>query len=137
MKRSLNFWRALFILLLIIASIQVVYAAIGTSSSFGGEVTKTKAGEIERLENAGYTCLINGSSIEIRPQKSLFPSSYVIPLSVRSKTNNQVAINQGILGKYQGKTTVKCEKECPPPPGNKCISMVTLDTITMYGNSKR
>jgi len=102
-----------------------------SSGIFGGKITKTKASEIESLENDGYTCDLSGTSIEIDPIKG--PSSYIIPASTTSKTGYATRTGQWILGKYSGKTTVTCTKQCGE---TECTSTVTLDTITLFGTSR-
>ena len=102
--------------------------------NFGGEITKMKARDVETLEEAGYECVVAGDTIEINPQKKTFPSSYFISYSAQQKKTNKLQTGQKIIGKYYGKTTITCTKECPPAI---CIETVLLDTVKVYGNSKK
>jgi hypothetical protein len=76
--------------------------------------------------------MVPGESIEINPIKG--PSSYLIPSGTSSKTGFPIKKNQWVLGLYtNSKTTITCTRPCPPAT---CTTTVSLDTITMYGNSK-
>jgi hypothetical protein len=130
------FTRVIIIVLVILVSIKITYAAFNISKGFGGKITQTKATEIQNAESAGYTCKVPGTSITIKPVGN-YPTTYVIPSSVKSKTNTTTRSNQWILGLYsQTKTTITCTKPCPPPPGNECIKTVSLNTISLFGTSK-
>ncbi|HEY4477956.1 MAG TPA: hypothetical protein VJB09_01635 [Candidatus Paceibacterota bacterium] len=109
--------------------------SISSQRQFSGVITKLKALEIEALENANFACAVPGTSIEVRPKgkKGYQPTSYIIPSGTISKTKHSPAINQQIVGKYSGKTTVTCVYQGFPP----VEETVQLDTIKMYGNSAR
>ncbi|MBP6865978.1 MAG: hypothetical protein KBC12_00330 [Candidatus Pacebacteria bacterium] len=100
---------------------------------FSGIIIKLKAKEIEALENANYACAVPGTSIEIRPKgmKGFQQTSYIIPAATISKTKHAPSVNQQIVGKYSGKTSVTCIFQGEPP----LEETVTLNTIKMYGNS--
>ncbi len=108
---------------------------ISFQKQFSGVIIKMKALEIEALENANFACEVPGESIEIRPKgkKGYQPTSYIIPSGTISKTKHAPAVNQQIVGKYSGKTSVTCIYQGFPP----VEETVTLDTIKMYGNSAR
>ena len=143
MKRSFILVSVLCLIMVLSASIvhasySNMYSLVYTllSKNFGGTITDTKAKDIRKAEDSGYTCNTSGSSIEITPQKKSFPSSYYIPPSVTSKTKNKLMIKQKIIGKYStlSPTIITCTKPCPP---NECTTEVTLENnITLYGNSK-
>lgn len=154
MKRKI--FIGLLVIIALFVSLRVVYAFLteddtggsggnssanttsGTSESsssssgiFGGKITETKASKIQSLEDEGYTCDVSGSSIEINPIKG--PSSYIIPSGTISKTGYAIRSGQWILGKYSGKTTVTCTKQCGE---TECTSTAILDTITLFGTSR-
>ena len=106
---------------------------------FGGKIITAKATEIKALEESGWECNVPGSSITIRPVRSSYPTDYIIPNDVESRTDTIPTKDQAIIGLYYPlkKTTVTCTKPCPPPPGNECTTTVTLDTIRMYGTSEK
>jgi hypothetical protein len=137
-----NFVYSILLCLMLLVSFNFVYASTDDfislilsllSKNFGGTITDTKAKDIKNLEDQGYTCNVIGSTIEIKPQNEKMPSSYMIPATVKSSTKNKTSTDQKIIGKYNGKTTITCEKECPP---TVCTSIVVLDKVKMYGNSK-
>jgi hypothetical protein len=122
---------AIFVFIIFV-SFKIVYAYSGSFGEiFGGKITNTKATEIEELENAGYQCETNGSTITINPIKG--GETYFIPDGVNSVTRNTIATGQWILGKYSGTTTITCTKECGE---TECTDTATLNNITMFGNSK-
>ena len=128
----------LFILVTVVTiiSTKIVYASFNSSKGFGGKITDTKAEEVREWEDQGYTCEYPGTTITINPIKN-YPSSYAIPYSVKSKTGTTPRSGQWILGLYgKANTTITCTKPCPPPPGNECVEIVTLDVISLYGTSK-
>ena len=130
--------------LILLFSINIAYASYSNLGSlvmsllleknFGGTITDTKARDIKQREEENYSCKVEGSSIEIDPQKKSFPSSYYIPPDVTSKSKNQLMNKQTIIGKYNPteETTITCTKT--PPPSEKTV---TLDTIKIYSNSKK
>ncbi|MFZ2072381.1 MAG: hypothetical protein WA101_02220 [Minisyncoccia bacterium] len=121
----------------VLFSIQTTSAAIGLDKPFGGKITNNKATEIENAEKAGYTCFVPGVSITVKPVNVFYPTSYIIPYTILFKNFSSVGQGNPILGLYNVvKTTVKCSKSCPPPPWNKCIKIISLDTIKLFGTSK-
>lgn len=138
-----NFLYAVLLCLILLFSTSIVYASYSNfaglitslfAKDFGGKITDSqKASKIKELENSNYSCAVAGKSIEINPQKKTFPTSYYIPPSVTSKTKNQLMNNQQIIGKYSGKTTITCIFNGEPPT----TQIVTLDTMKIYGNSKK
>lgn len=122
--------RAVLILLFIFVTIKISYA-FSLNQSFGGRIIMTKALEIQTLESSGFTCTVPGTTIQVKPIKG--PSSYIIPYGVKSKTNTTPSVGQQVIGKYAGKTSVICILEGDPP----ITITVTLDTINLFGTSKR
>lgn len=135
-----NFIKFVIIFLFVFISIQIVFAVnkdgksitnINVSNQiFGGKIINTKASKIQSLESSGYTCVVTGTTINIKPTKG--PANYFIPFSTISKTGKTVSANKWILGKYSGKTTITCTKSCGE---TMCTDTATLDTITMFGTS--
>lgn len=125
-----NFTRTIFVFLFVLVTIKIAYA-ISLGKDFGGRIIKTTATRIQTLQNSGWSCIVPGTSIDIKPIKG--PSSYMIPLTTKSKTNTTPASGQQIIGKYSGKTVITCTRSCPPAV---CETTVSLDTITLFGTSK-
>jgi len=98
---------------------------------FGGRILHSKANEISVLEATGFTCLVMGETITIKPMGSPFgtPTSYYIPFSTRPKTGG-VGMGKLILGKYTMKTPITCTHP------TSATTTVTLDTINYYGTSR-
>lgn len=128
-KRALIYF--VFLFLLIFISFEITHAT-SFKKPFGGTIIKTKATQIETLENSGWTCTVAGETIEIKPISSKYPTSYMIPANVQSSTKNKLSENQKIIGNYLGKTIITCVRSCPPA---ECVTTTSLDTVTMYGNS--
>jgi|GEM_PF-978773 len=135
---------SLLIVFLVFVSIKIIFAGAVPSNpassngeslekSFGGRIINTKALEIETLEASGFTCFIAGSSISIAPIGSPpnTPISYFIPSFVTSKTGIEPSISGLILGKYGGQTTISCTLPGDPP----ITTIVSLNTITLFGTS--
>jgi hypothetical protein len=129
-KRILIYTALMF--LVVFVSYKITYA-VSLSKQFAGKITNTKATQIDSLEKANYACTVVGETIEIKPQSSKYPTSYMIPIGIKSSTKNKISINQKIIGKYKGKTEITCIFRGTPPS----TTVVTLDTISLYGNSKR
>lgn len=123
-----NFLRVLIVVVIIFASVEIVYAYSG--KVFGGKITNTKATEIEEKEGAGYQCDVDGTSITIKSIRG--PETYIIPSNVSSKTRRKISNNKWITGKYSGTTTVTCKKQCGE---TECTDTVDLNTISFFGNS--
>lgn len=125
----------MIIFLLLVTSCEIAYA-FSTSlfvygGLFAGKVSEVKATEIEEKENDGFTCLDVGMTITIdRPIKG--PETYIIPTGTMSKTGKDVSVNSWIMGKYEGTTSVTCEKQ---EGETTIIEEVDLNTITLFGNS--
>jgi len=126
------FTRVAIIVLVILVSIKIAYASLGIYKGFGGKILDSKATEIQTLEDSDYWCAVPGTSITIKPIGN-YPTSYVIPYSVKSKTNTTPRSGQWIIGLYSPiKTTVTCILQSYPWTS----TTVTLDTISLYGTSK-
>ncbi len=125
-----NFVFTLLIIFSVLVGIKIVYAAGLAEKLFGGKIIHTKATEIQSLEASGWTCVVPGTSIAIKPIKG--PVDYFIPLSTTSETKKKPATRKLIMGKYSGKTTITCTRICPPA---FCTTTVTLDTVTYFGTS--
>lgn len=134
MKRF--FLKIAIVVFVVLLTTGVAFASFfGFLKGFGGKIISAKATEIKTLENSGWSCAVPGSSITIRPARSSYPTSYIIPAGVESKTETTPTAGQAILGLYSPtKTTVTCTKECGP---TECVTTVTLDTLKMYGTSKK
>ncbi len=122
------FTRTILILFILLISIKIVYASSGRV--FGGRIINTKALQIQTLE-ATYNCFIPGTTIEIKSVRG--PTSYMIPWSVKSKTNTTPTSGQQIIGKYSGKTSITCTLKTYP----WSETTVSLDTIYLFGTSKQ
>ena len=103
------------------------------SGIFGGQITSTTAIEIRELELAGYTCVVPGTSLSIRPIKG--PTSYFIPSDVISKTKKRIPKVDGwTMGRYSGTKSITCT-----PPASSATTAesktIDLDVISLYGTS--
>lgn len=125
-----NFLRVLFVVVIIFASVEVVYAYSNGGEIFGGRIVNTKATEIEDLESSGYQCDIDGTTITIDPIKG--HETYLIPSNIRSKTNREITSHKWIMGKFSGTSSVTCTKQCGE---TECTSTVNLNTVNFFGNS--
>ena len=124
-----NFIKLLVLFLLVFISTEIVFAvSFSYGKYFGGKITNTKATEIQKKEDSGYTCELNGGkSITIKPVKG--ESTYMIP---SSKNTRMISSGKWILGKYNGKTVVTCKKQCGE---TECKETVSLNTITLFNIS--
>lgn len=106
--------------------------------SFGGYVVGLKAPEIKTLENEGYVCAENGTSLSVLPLSSkgnltpAEPVGYFLPKYLTSKTDTMPEEGNLIMGKYSGKTLISCVLEYPPD-----TQTVELDTVYLFGISKK
>lgn len=119
--------------LILFISFEIVYAStipVSSGKIFGGKITETKAEKISSLEDDGYTCDVQGTSIEINPITG--PTGYIIPEGVTSKTGYETRSGQWIIGKYSGETTVTCTSD----DDDEDQQTVTLPNITIFGTSK-
>lgn len=122
---------SILVLFLIVFSFikdRVEAGGVVSSSAFGGKITATKAKEITALENAGYTCTVNGKTIEIRPIKG--KTSYFIPQEIKSKTGRSIDSGKYIIGKSEGKEPINCTAPPPEPPVT-----VNIDKVKIFGTS--
>ena len=128
MKKGIIF--ILLIVFLVFTSTEIVFAFSGSYGQvFGGKIINTKAAEIKELELSGYICVVNGTSVTVKPIKG--PATFIIPFTTISKTKKIPLAGKWIMGKYSGKTIVTCAlKENP-----EIITTITLDTITLFGTS--
>ena len=120
----------IFSIIAFVLSFGIVRAA---GQSFAGIISDTKATEIRLLEEDGFVCTVPGTTIQVlqKGKRGYQPTSFFIPSGTNSKTKYKLLNNQKIIGKYLGKTEITCVYEAVPP----IEVTVTLDTITMYGNS--
>jgi len=125
-----NFPKILISALVLILSTNVVFA-YSLNKPVGGKIIHTKALEISALEAANYECLVPGESITIYPVGS-YPTSYLIPIGINSKTRNSIRSGQYILGLYATSMPITCVFRGHPP----VTTIVNLNTITLYGTSK-
>ena len=125
---------SVFVIVGFFALINTSYA-FATIKSFGGTITNTKATRIDSLENSNYKCSVPGETITVRPTSRSMPTTYFIPSRVRSETRNKISRNQLVLGLYTvtQKTSITCIFQGTPPTEQ----IVSLDTLKLYGNSKR
>jgi hypothetical protein len=131
MKKK-NF-KIFFVFLVILFLFEAVHVYSSIGQGFGGKIIKTKATEIENLENQNYECMVLGSTIEIEPVLGKYPHSYMIPSAIKSKTEYPLSAGQSIIGTYSGKTTIICIYRGWPIR----IATVILDTITLFGTSQK
>lgn len=132
MKKHLaGFTIAFFVFMLIIGFEKA--SAFSSTKPFGGRITNTKATEIQSMESSNYKCTVPGTTITIKPVTKSSPTTFLIPSSVKSKTNTTARAGQQIKGLYsQSKTTITCIYQGYPPSQ----STVQLTPITMYGTSR-
>ena len=100
---------------------------------FGGEITDTRATEIENLEDEGWSCNVPGTSITIKSITG--PTTYLIPDGEEAKSGgDEREDGQRILGLYDGqeKTTITCTRPCGV---SLCTTTVDLNTIKLFGTS--
>lgn len=117
-----------FIVFLIFISFSTeTYAFFG--SNFGGKIIQTKAREIQSYESVGYTCQVNGSTIEINSVKG--PTSYFIPYTSRVPSDTTPGFNKKILGVYKGEASISCTN------ADGDTQLVTLPKITRIFNMSR
>jgi len=127
------FTRVAIIILVVLISVKITHAAFSVDKVFGGKITQNKASEIQDLESSGFTCMVPGTSITIKPVGS-YPATYVITWATKSKTNTTPTSGQWILGLYNPmKTIITCTKPCPP---TICTTTTSLNTISLFGTSK-
>jgi len=122
------------VIFLLFAGAGTVFAFVNFLPQFGGRIIDTTALEIRELEMSSYECVVPGATILISPiglSKNM-PTSYFIPFRTYSKTKNSLKRGQLIMGKYSGKTIINCELLYYP----FTIVPVSLDTITIFGNSR-
>jgi hypothetical protein len=128
MKKGFIYIMLLYLILFV--SFDITYASSG--QVFGGRITKTTETQIESYQNSTYECdMQGGKAIEIKPIKG--PTKYFIPSGTKSKTGTTPTSGQLIIGKYSGKTTIQCNNTVEPWD----TQTVSLDTITLFGTSKK
>jgi hypothetical protein len=123
----------IFISILIFINFDIANASqFGITKPFGGQIINNPATEIERLELANYECVVPGKTITIRPVGK-YPTSYLIPYGVKSRTIGLPTAGKWILGLYNPiKTPITCTFRGLPP----ATTIVNLDSITLYGTSR-
>ena len=108
------------------------YIPISSSLGFGGRIISTTAVEIRTLENAGYTCEVPGETITIAPVGK-YPTSYLIPFGVESRSMRPLGNNRWILGSYKPITTpITCTSDDLLFPD---VKIVNLHPLVIYANS--
>lgn len=125
---------ALFVFIFFVGShtVQASWLTKILHRGFGGKITNIRATRVRNQESMGYKCIVPGTAIDIKPVGS-YPTSYVIPSGVRSKTNTTPTVGQSILGNYTPTvTSISCTDEKYPYD----VVTLTLPTIEMYGTSK-
>ena len=128
--------KILVIVLVLIVSINVVYAANSAGKVFGGRILKTEATKITTTEAENYNCQMQGgTSIEVQRMgtKDKTPTEFFIPASTKSKTGTVPTAKQLIIGRHSGVTTITCIYKGTPPN----TKTVTLNTITTFGTPKQ
>ena len=125
----------LLIIFLVFVGARIVFAYSFFGGVFGGRIISMPALEIAEMEAAGYICPLFGTSISIVPIGSPpgTPTSYFIPSYITPRTRTTPAIRQLILGRYSGQTMITCTLPSDPP----ITTTVSLDTINLYGTSRR
>lgn len=127
-----KFFTRFFVVILIFISFSDTSYAFFGRSIFGGRITNTKATEIENLENDGYDCKINGSTISLKSIKG--PKSYFIPSGTVAKSKNSVRGNQLIIGQYSENETITCTKN---EGEDQQTETVSLPKINIFNVSRR
>lgn len=132
MRKGIIF--SFLVIFLLFFSTNIVFAISSFLPQFGGRIIHTKSIEIEGLEAAGFECIVPGSTISIVPigSPSGTPTSYFIPFGIYSKTGYSLRAGQLIIGKYNWKVEIECVLSYPP----YITIPVSLDTITLFGNSR-
>ncbi len=129
-KKAIIF--GIFAALLILLPGRIVMAGTGSLGlPFGGTIINTKATTVELLEDSGFSCMVPGQTIAIKPVGKS-PINYFIPFAVISKTKTTPRISQWILGLYSTPTIITCIYDTYPFP----TTTVSLNTITLWGTSK-
>lgn len=132
MKHALLTASSILAILVVIVAFNIAHAGT-VGKAFGGKIINVKATEIQSLEESNYNCNVPGTSITIKPVTKGSPNTFLIPTSVKSRTNTTPRAGQQIKGLYsQSKTTIICKFRGTPPSSTS----VTLTPITMYGTSK-
>lgn len=120
-----KFFTRFFVVVLIFLSFSdISYAFFG--SSFGGKIILKKAREIQTLEGVGYTCQVNGSTIEIDSVKG--PTSYFIPYTSKVPSGSTPSYSKKILGVHKGEAEISCTND------DGDTQLVTLPKITRIFN---
>ncbi len=119
-------------LFFVLVTIKIAFAAASTKS-FGGKILYTTNTKIKSLQTTGYTCVIPGQTITIKPVNKA-PTGYFIPAAVVSKTKLPLSPGQSILGLYSPTTTpITCILKGDPP----VTTVVNLATMVLFGTSKK
>jgi hypothetical protein len=124
-----KFFTRFFVVVLIFISFTTTSEAFFGRSIFGGRVTNTKATEIENLENNGYTCEVNGTTISIKPIKG--PKSYFIPAGTVAKSKNSIRGNQQIIGRYSENETITCTKNEGEDQQTETVSLPKINIFNV------
>jgi hypothetical protein len=98
----------------------------------GGKITATKAVKIETLEASGYTCYVDGKTIQTNPIVK-GSDSYIIPLGIKSKTGYETKEGQWIIGYTFGEEIVECIY-CTP--GGCVYQYPRFPRLVFFGTSK-
>lgn len=128
----------LLVIFLLLTFTKTSHALIGFNfgKQFGGRIVNTEAKEITALEARGYDCVVPGYTFSIIPIGLRYsaPTSYFVPFSTTSKTKNSLQTDQLIIGryKYDLKEMIACTSKTNPPT----ITIVPLDTVNLFGNSR-
>lgn len=101
---------------------------------FGGQIELEKAYKIRDAESEGYVCPVNGRSIEVKLfNRGNVTQGFFLPFGTRSRNGNPLREGQLILGLYN--IILPKIITCTNPGG--AVRVVALQTIEMFGNSKR
>ncbi len=102
---------------------------------FGGQIELEKADQIRDAESEGYVCPVNGRSIEVKlfNKSNVVTQGFFLPFGEKSRNGNPIRKGQLILGLYN--LILPKIITCTNPGG--AVRVVALQTIEMFGNSKR
>lgn len=120
-----------FILVFVFIHANTAVAKSPFERQFGGIILETRAVPIRALESTGFVCPVPGISITIKPVGA-YPTNYLIPTAVRSKTGYPPASSQWILGNYSSSVTaITCTNT-----ETGATTSVELHPVTLFGTSK-
>lgn len=103
------------------------------SPSFAGQINQLESTEIANLEDAGYDCPMDGSTIQISPSFGE-NTTFFIPLGLEPKSKRTLETERNIIGKFDGEKPIICRKcEKNKDGDEKCVEEdFNLPIITLF-----